>query len=158
MSRQRSRQSDSNGAGSFGGSSRSSSALTAGVSAFRPAAVPSGGGPSRRRRISAPWITCSAGYEFYAAGTPTAADVLLLVEVADASLAYDRHRKVPLYAARSIAETWLVDLTVAAVEIFRDPSPTGYRKVLRLQRGEVVAPIAFPDLVLRPENLLELEA
>jgi Uma2 family endonuclease len=92
--------------------------------------------------------------DFYASGTPTAEDVLLLVEVAESSLAYDRQTKIPLYAAQGIAEVWLVDLTAGAVEVFRDPSPAGYREVLRLKRGEEVAPLAFPDLALSVEDLL----
>jgi Uma2 family endonuclease len=92
--------------------------------------------------------------DFYASGTPTAADVLLLVEVAESSLAYDRHTKVPLYAAKSVSEVWLVDLTAGTVEVFGDPSQAGYRHTRRLGRGDSLAPLAFPDLLLRPDDLL----
>ena len=59
----------------------------------------------------------------YRSGHPTAADVLLLVEVADSSLAYDRGPKLALYARHGVPEVWLVDLVGRAVEICREPGP-----------------------------------
>lgn len=72
-------------------------------------------------------------------------DVLLLVEVADSSLAYDRDVKVPLYARSGIPEVWLVDLTAHAVSVYRQPSPDGYRELRHYQRGETLSPQAFPE-------------
>ncbi|MGH3471764.1 MAG: Uma2 family endonuclease [Nocardioidaceae bacterium] len=57
---------------------------------------------------------------------PRPADVLLLIEVADTSLATDRAVKLPLYAAAGIFETWLVDLTAGAIERDTGPSTAGY--------------------------------
>jgi Uma2 family endonuclease len=48
--------------------------------------------------------------DFYADGHPGPEDVLVLLEVADASVMYDRNTKLPLYARAGIAEVWLVDL------------------------------------------------
>ena len=59
----------------------------------------------------------------YRSGHPTAADVLLLVEVADSSLAYDRGPKLALYARHGVPEVWMVDLVGRAVEICREPGP-----------------------------------
>ena len=50
---------------------------------------------------------------------PTAADVLLLVEVADSSLAYDRGPKLALYARHGVPEVWVVDLVGRTVEVCR---------------------------------------
>src|SRR5262249_10512358 len=58
---------------------------------------------------------------------PTAQDVLLLVEVADTSLAYDRRTKLPMYARAGIPEVWIVDLEHERVEVCREPSDEGYR-------------------------------
>ena len=55
--------------------------------------------------------------DFYAAGHPQAADVLLLIEVADTTLRLDRRvEKIPLYARAGVREVWLVDLTTARLE------------------------------------------
>jgi Uma2 family endonuclease len=77
---------------------------------------------------------------------PTCAeDVLLLVEVADTSLSYDRKKKLPLYAENGILEVWLVDLTSEAVFVHRRPSPEGYQEIRVCRKGETISPEAFPD-------------
>ncbi|MFO1039921.1 MAG: Uma2 family endonuclease [Geminicoccaceae bacterium] len=76
---------------------------------------------------------------------PTAADVLLLVEVAESSLAFDRGPKLALYARHAVPEVWIVDLAGRAVEIFRSPRPAGYAERLRLTEGTAV-PVLVPGL------------
>jgi Uma2 family endonuclease len=65
----------------------------------------------------------------YAASHPTAADVLLLIEVADSSLRYDREIKVPLYARHGVAEVWVVDLAAASFVVHRAPAGGAYTHV-----------------------------
>jgi Uma2 family endonuclease len=72
--------------------------------------------------------------------------VLLLVEVAESSLDYDRGVKIELYNRFAIPEVWLVDLRGERVEVYRTPSPETYRDVQRRVRGEHVAPAAFPEV------------
>ncbi len=84
----------------------------------------------------------------YAAAHPLPGEVLLLIEVADATLEHDRRKKVPLYARSGIADVWLIDLTQGIVEVHREPTGQGYADVRRLRRGQSLAPLAFPDLVL----------
>ena len=72
--------------------------------------------------------------DFYAAAHPTPEDVLLVVEVADTSLRYDRDVKIPLYARAGIAEAWLVDLASGTVEAFTQPTPQGYQQSRRVGR------------------------
>ncbi len=84
----------------------------------------------------------------YAGRHPEPADVLLLIEVADTSLAADRDVKAPLYAVSGIAEYWIVDLENGAVDVFRDPTPQGYRTTHRARRGETLRPLAFPELTI----------
>ena len=74
---------------------------------------------------------------------PTPADVLLLVEVADSTLAYDRGPKLALYARHGVPEVWIVDLGGRVVEICRQPGPDGYA-----ERQRVVNGIAAPALIL----------
>lgn len=54
---------------------------------------------------------------------PQAGDTLLLVEISDSTLAYDRKVKVPLYARHGIPETWVVDLQHG--QVHRYAKPTG---------------------------------
>jgi Uma2 family endonuclease len=92
--------------------------------------------------------------DFYRTAHPTPEDALLVIEVANTSLPHDRRRKLPLYARTGVAEVWIVNRRADAVDIFRDPSPAGYRDQLRRGRGEHVAPSAFPDLRLSVDDIL----
>ena len=58
----------------------------------------------------------------YRPAHPTAADVLLLVEISDATLRYDREVKVPLYARCEIPEVWVVELPGSQVHFYRAPA------------------------------------
>ncbi|MDN5863149.1 MAG: Uma2 family endonuclease, partial [Salinisphaera sp.] len=73
--------------------------------------------------------------DYYAAGHPEPDDVLLLVEVSESSLEYDRDTKLPLYAKHGVAEVWLVDLVHRRLTAFRQPGREGY--------GEVFEPAAL---------------
>ena len=80
----------------------------------------------------------------YTLAHPTAGDVLLLVEIADSSLEYDRQIKLPLYARAGVPEVWLVNLNANLVELHRDPEVGGYRTVIVRRPGEWLAPRALP--------------
>lgn len=90
----------------------------------------------------------------YASSHPRPADILLVAEVADTSLEYDRRVKVPLYARAGIPEVWLVDLNQETVTAYRDPRRGNYRTAHVVRRGDELAPSAFPDLVLSVADLL----
>lgn len=75
-------------------------------------------------------------------------DVLLLIEVADTSIAYDRGVKLRLYAAAGIPEVWIVAAVGEEIEIYRSPEPGGFREAERARQGGTVTPIAFPDPTL----------
>ena len=94
----------------------------------------------------------------YARAHPRPEDVLLLVEVADSTLTYDRRVKLPLYAAAGIPESWLMDLRNDILESHTDPSPDGYRTVRRYQLGDVIAPIAFPELSVAVSEIIPARA
>ena len=81
--------------------------------------------------------------DFYAAGGHTTTDILLAIEVADTSLAYDLNVKVPLYARSGIPEVWVVDLERECVHAFRDPAGGAYETRETIERGGTIAPCAF---------------
>jgi Uma2 family endonuclease len=91
--------------------------------------------------------------DFYAGGLPEPSSVRLLVEVADASLFYDRQKKLPLYARAGVPEAWLVNAAARRLEIHRNPGRLRYRAVRMPTADEVFAPAAFPDLKLRLRDL-----
>jgi Uma2 family endonuclease len=85
---------------------------------------------------------------------PRPSDVLLLVEVADASLVFDRRVKAPLYGMNGIAELWVVDLEGRAIEVYRKPSVRGYPEVRRCERGSPLGVLAFPEIELSAAEIL----
>lgn len=92
--------------------------------------------------------------DYYRSALPGPEDVLLVVEVADTTLAYDRDFKLPLYARAGIPEVWIVNRDAARIEVYREPQGDGYRSVAMVERGGTVAPLAFPDLALRVQDIL----
>jgi len=70
---------------------------------------------------------------------------LLLMEVSDSTIDFDRDVKVPNYARSGIQEVWLWNLEDDCLEVYRFPAANGYSFIQRFERGEMVAPLAFPD-------------
>jgi Uma2 family endonuclease len=92
--------------------------------------------------------------DFYAGEHPTPADVLLLVEVADTSIEYDRVIKVPLYARAGIPEVWLVDLTKETIELYAQPLNGAYQTSRQAARGESLTSSSIPTLTSSAESIL----
>ncbi len=90
----------------------------------------------------------------YRISLPTPEDVLLLIEVSDTTLPYDRNVKLPLYARSGIREVWIVNLPDETIERHTDPSAQGYRSLERARRGEKIVSIALPDLALAVDDVL----
>jgi Uma2 family endonuclease len=74
--------------------------------------------------------------DFYAHALPLPDDVLVVVEVAETSLEYDREEKVPRYAQTRISEVWLIDVERQTVTQYTQPDGTRYRRVQTLKRGQ----------------------
>jgi Uma2 family endonuclease len=85
---------------------------------------------------------------------PQPEDVLVLVEVADTSLTYDRETKIPLYAESGIPEAWLVDLNSDTISVYRRPSPKGYQEVRQYRRGDTIMPEAIPEARFAVDDFL----
>lgn len=77
--------------------------------------------------------------DFYRRGHPVASDVLLVVEVADPTLRYDRDVKMPLYARHGIPEAWLVDLASRVLHVHRAPQAGSYAQVTAYRMPEGIA-------------------
>ena len=85
----------------------------------------------------------------YAIGArPGPLDILLLIEVADSSLHFDRTVKLPLYARAGVAEVWIVDLARRVLEAHRDPSGSAYSVCSTHHPGERVALSLAPGIAI----------
>jgi Uma2 family endonuclease len=92
--------------------------------------------------------------ERYSAAHPRPTDVMLVIEVAESSLAYDRDVKLPRYAAAGIPEVWLVNLEAERVEVHRQPSPSGYQESSQAVRGATVSSSLLLDVTLGVDEII----
>ncbi len=92
--------------------------------------------------------------DYYEANHPQAADIYLVIEVADTTVEFDRDIKAPLYARSGIAEYWLINLPSDAIEVYRQPTAAGYQVVETKQRGMAIAPSTLPQLRLTVDQIL----
>jgi Uma2 family endonuclease len=91
--------------------------------------------------------------DFYEEALPTPADVLLIVEVADSSIAYDRDVKTNLYATAGIPEMWLFDVNTKTITSFSQPSDLGYKQIYHYTQGDRLSILAFDDVVFEWQEL-----
>lgn len=90
----------------------------------------------------------------YSESLPTPDDVLLLIEVSDTTLAYDRGLKLSHYARAGIPEVWIADLTGHTLERYTVPSGDDYRHTERARKDETLASTTVPGLALRVNDVL----
>ena len=86
--------------------------------------------------------------DYYAQVHPGPSDVLLLIEIADTSLAHDRDTKLPLYARFDIPEVWIIDIPGRHLDIHREPDGTRYTHQFRVADLSRVEVAALPEVVL----------
>jgi Uma2 family endonuclease len=97
--------------------------------------------------------------DFYVKGKPRNSDVLLVVEVADSSLNFDRDVKGPMYAEAGIADFWIINLIDDCVEIYRQPRADGtYAEPRIARRGELLSVLALPGLNVAVTEILGAES
>ena len=83
--------------------------------------------------------------DFYKSRRPQPSDTLLVVEVADTSLRFDRDDKVPLYARHGIPEVWLVDLRAKRLVRYRDTQQGAYALIDEPDLGSPLGIGALPE-------------
>ncbi len=77
---------------------------------------------------------------FYRNKHPTPKDILLLIEVSDSTLAYDRNTKKHLYARYGIVEYWIVNIKEDCLEVYLNPQVQDYTLIHIMRRGEIITP------------------
>ena len=101
--------------------------------------------------------------DFYRTATPGPEDVLLLIEVSESSVDYDRLEKLPRYARAGIPEVWITVLPEEVIEVHTEPTEGSYRVTRRLRAGDVLRPGCFDDVkipvdAVMPAGPLDAEA
>jgi Uma2 family endonuclease len=86
--------------------------------------------------------------DFYRHKLPAPPDVLLIIEVSDTTVVYDRLVKVPLYAKGGITELWLVNLPAEQIEIYAEPEGDAYQIIKQVKRGEEARAHSIPEFVV----------
>jgi len=84
---------------------------------------------------------------------PEPRDVLLVIEVSESSLAYDRGEKANLYAASGLKDYRVVNVNDSCIEVHRRPRSGEYRNIETFSTGQSVSPLAFPEITLKVESL-----
>ena len=92
--------------------------------------------------------------DFYASGKATAEDVLLLIEVSDSTLKYDRDFKIPLYAEAGVVEVWLVNLPRQILEVYTQAEKGKYKIVGKYTKQQTISPKLLPEIVIRVSDIL----
>jgi Uma2 family endonuclease len=93
--------------------------------------------------------------DFYASARPQPKDILLVVEVADSTVDYDREDKSALYAENGITEYWIVNLPDRCLEVYRQPRPDGtYADVRTLRPGDTADVAALPGVTVAVADIL----
>jgi Uma2 family endonuclease len=90
----------------------------------------------------------------YAYRHPASADIYLILEVADTTLAYDRNRKGLSYAESGIVQYLILNVNEMEIEDYREPSADGYRRKQTYTAGESFNLVAFPDTSIKVSDLL----
>jgi Uma2 family endonuclease len=92
--------------------------------------------------------------DFYAARVPGPDDILLIIEIAESSIEYDRDVKARVHAAAGITECWLADLNDDVVRRYSSPERGSYRRIEPCHRGQTIAPLRLPSCAIAVDVLL----
>lgn len=101
-----------------------------------------------------PDLTIMRFRDDYSRRHPSPDDVLLIVEVADTSLRYDRDEKMPRYGRAGVPESWLVDVQAGTITVFTEPHAGGYGQEQVVTRGQEIVSLAVEGLRLQVDEAL----
>ena len=92
--------------------------------------------------------------DLYSSSVAGPEDVLLLIEVSDGSVDYDRSEKLPRYARAGIPEVWLAILPERVIESHTEPTGGRFTQVRTFRSGDTISPACFPDIALSVDDIL----
>ncbi len=99
-------------------------------------------------------VLLRARQDFYRYRAAVPDDVLLLIEVADSSVDYDRNEKLPRYARAGVPEVWITVLPERIIEAHTEPSGGRYTHTRVFVSGDTISPSALPDIELVVSDIL----
>jgi len=99
--------------------------------------------------LLAPWRD-----DFYASKRLSAEHALLVIEISDTTIRYDRNRKMPLYAKAGVRELWIENLQQDVILVYRNPGSETFATSLTFKRGVSLSLTAFPEIVFTVDELL----
>ena len=85
---------------------------------------------------------------------PRPSETILVVEVSDSTLKYDREIKIPLYAEAEMPEVWIINSQNRIIEVYQRPSIGIYQFTRIFQLGETVESSVLPNLALEVDSIL----
>jgi Uma2 family endonuclease len=98
-------------------------------------------------------VILSPGSDHIEAPVPGPREALLVSEVADTTVAYDRSTKLSLYAEAGIAEVWIVNVPAQCVEVYRDPVAGAYMAKSEAGSGDLLSPSRLPPVTVQVAEL-----
>lgn len=91
--------------------------------------------------------------DYYDQALPHPDDILLIIEVADSSLGYDRSQKLPRYAAANIPEVWIIDVEQQRIEQYTQPLQGQYMHLTTILRGGSIQATLVPNVQFETNRL-----
>ena len=79
---------------------------------------------------------------------PSPSDLILVIEVADSSLDFDKNTKANLYATAGIQEYWIVNLVDDRLEVYRQPNSSIYTEIKIISSQDSIELPQFPEITL----------
>ena len=110
--------------------------------------------PTRLSDFNEPDLVLADLTKFNGKRHPRPTEILLVIEVSDSTLKYDRDVKIPLYAEAEFPEVWIVNLMNEIIEVHTKPSVGLYQSVKIYKRGETIKTEYLPNLILKVDELL----
>lgn len=84
--------------------------------------------------------------DYYAHAHPRPDDILVVIEIADSSIDYDRDEKMPRYAEAGISEAWLIDVANQQIEHYTQPRNGIYRQKVLLTTEDQIQSVQYPQI------------
>jgi Uma2 family endonuclease len=91
--------------------------------------------------------------DYYTQALATPDDVLLVIEIADSSLDYDRDEKLPRYARSHIGEVWIIDVNRAVIEQYTQPAQGEYTQLHKVLLGQRITVVQLPMVNLTTDQV-----